>query len=100
MTVKTKSLKRLQKYYTTYMIKSTNSINKSFSAFLFYDPSVKTNKDNGVFYVKYEGNDWKLAETEDKKDIQLYVNEQTKGEQSAKSTFIKYLDLCRMEKQM
>jgi hypothetical protein len=74
-----KIIEKIEKYYTTYMIKSTNSINKSFSAFLFYDPSVKTNKDNGVFYVKYEGNDWKLAETEDKNDIQLYVNEQIKG---------------------
>ena len=61
------------------MIKTTNSINQPLSAFLFYDPSVKTNKDNGVFYVKYEKKEWKLAETEDKKDIQKYIDENVKG---------------------
>ena len=69
----------VKKYYTTYMIKTTNSINQPLSAFLFYDPSVKTNKDNGVFYVKYEKKEWKLAETEDKKDIQKYIDENVKG---------------------
>ena len=61
------------------MIKTVNSINQSYSAFTFFDPNVKTNKDNGVFYVKYDTTDWKLAESEDKKDIQKYIDENVKG---------------------
>ena len=34
----------VKKYFTTYMITTTNSINQSFSAFLFYDQVLKQTK--------------------------------------------------------
>jgi hypothetical protein len=64
----------VKKYFTDKEMKITNSINQLFSAILFYDPNIKNKENKAVYYVKYENSSWKLAEIEDKKDINTYLN--------------------------
>jgi hypothetical protein len=64
----------IKEYFKKKEIQITSSIGQSFSAMLFYDPNIKNKDNRAVFYVKYGESKWKLAELEDKKDINTYLN--------------------------
>ena len=61
-------------YFTNKEMKITNSINQAFKTIIFYDPNIKSKENKAVYYVNYGTSSWKLAEIEDKKDIQTYLN--------------------------
>ncbi len=70
----TEFLKLVNKYFIDKQMTITNSINQIFNAIIFYDPNIKNKENKAIHYVKYENSSWKIAETEDKKDINTYLN--------------------------
>ena len=78
-------LNNIRNYFNRTKHVVPSSIGKSFNAYLFFDPSVKSTIDNGIFYVKYDtqnesGSIWKLAEFEDRKDIEQYLEQTIRAE--------------------